>query len=85
MLNGTMVGERLDNFLNAPAHLASLSPNPETAVDTVFLTTLTRRANEEEKTKAVNAIGTKTGSRRSEEIIDLYWSLLNSAEFRWNH
>lgn len=85
MLNGEMVGERLDNFLNAPAHLAGLSPNRETAVDTVYLTTLTRRADEEEKNKAVSAIGDKQGPQRTEEIVDLYWSLLNSAEFRWNH
>jgi hypothetical protein len=85
MLNGEMVGERLDNFLNAPSHLGGLSPNPETAVDTVYLTTLTRRADEEERNKAVSAIGDKLGPQRTEEVIDLYWSLLNSAEFRWNH
>lgn len=85
MLNGKMVGDRLENVFSAPSHLGGLSPNRETAIDTVYLTTLTRRANQEEKIHAIKAIADKRGSRRTQEIIDLYWSLLNSAEFRWNH
>jgi len=85
MLNGEMVGERLENILNAPSHLASLSPDVDTAVDVIYLTTLTRHPNAEELDKAVNGLNETALDQRGEEVIDLYWSLMNSAEFRWNH
>ena len=85
LLNGEMVGERLENILNAPSHLANLSPDVGTTVDVIYLTTLTRHPNEEERNQAVSWINQQGRDQRSEEVIDLYWSLLNSAEFRWNH
>ena len=85
MLNGEMVGERLVNFLNAPSHLARLSPDIDTAVDVIYLTTLTRYPNAEEKRKAASWLNEQGRDQRGEEVIDLYWSLINSAEFRWNH
>ena len=85
MLNGSMIDDRLNNPLNAPLHLAALSPSLETAVNTVYLSTLTRRATEKEKQKFVKVAEAKQGQQRTEEVVDLYWSLLNSAEFRWNH
>ncbi len=85
MLNGAMIGERLKNGLNTPVHLTGISPDPKTAVDIVYLSTLTRRATPEEKERFVKRIEEKPGNQRDQEVIDLYWLLLNSAEFRWNH
>jgi hypothetical protein len=85
MLNGEMVGERLENIFNAPSHLARLSPDIDTTIDVIYLTTLTRYPNVEEKQKALSLLGEQPLDRRDEEVIDLYWSLMNSAEFRWNH
>lgn len=85
MLNGEMVGERLENIFNAPSHLARLSPDIDTTVDVIYLTTLTRYPNVEEKQKALSLLGEQPLDRRDDEVIDLYWSLMNSAEFRWNH
>lgn len=85
MLNGEMVGERLENVFNAPSHLATLSPDIDTTVDVIYLTTLTRHPNVEEMQKAESLLNEQPLDRRGEEVIDLYWSLMNSAEFRWNH
>ena len=85
MLNGEMVGERLENVLNVPSHLATLSPDIDTTVDVIYLTTLTRHPNVEEMQKAESLLNEQPLDRRGEEVIDLYWSLMNSAEFRWNH
>ena len=85
MLNGEMVGERLENILNAPSHLASLAPDFDAAVDVIYLTTLTRYPNDDERQKAVGWLSEQGRQQRGQEVIDLYWSLLNSAEFRWNH
>ena len=85
MLNGEMIGERLESGLNSPAHLSGLAPTPVRAVDIVYLSTLTRRATSEEKQRFVKGMDEKRGDERNQYVIDLYWSLLNSAEFRWNH
>ncbi len=85
MLNGNMVSERLKNELNSCAHVAGLSPDDETAVDVVYLSTLTRYPTAEERTRFANALEQLQGNDRRREVIDLYWVLLNSAEFRWNH
>ena len=85
MLNGEMVGERLENVLNSPSHLAALAPDIDTTLDVIYLTTLTRYPNVEEMQKAKSLLNKQPLDRRGEEVIDLYWSLMNSAEFRWNH
>jgi hypothetical protein len=33
----------------------------------------------------VSGLSGQNREQRGEEVIDLYWSLLNCAEFRWNH
>ncbi len=85
LLNGNMVKERLENGFNAPSHLAPLSPDPETAVEIVYLSTLSRRPTDEEKLTMVKTIESTSGNERGKEVVDLYWTLINSAEFRWNH
>lgn len=85
MLNGEMIGERLGSGLNTPLHLAGLAPNPEKAVEIVYLSTLTRRPSLIEKERFVNRIEALESQERAQEVVDLYWLLLNSAEFRWNH
>ena len=87
MLNGKMVAERLDNGLNTPAYLLGLSPNTEKVVETIYLSTLSRRPTELEKEHFVNLIEAENNDRESKrkEIVDLYWALINSSEFRWNH
>ncbi|MFT5303755.1 MAG: hypothetical protein ACI814_004575 [Mariniblastus sp.] len=85
MLNGKMIDERIESPLNAPLHLAGLAPNAAKAVEVVYLSTLTRRPSPEEAAEMVPAIETKRGKERTAEVLDLYWTLINSAEFRWNH
>ena len=41
--------------------------------------------NDDERQKAVGWLSEQGRQQRGQEVIDLYWSLLNSAEFRWNH
>ncbi len=85
MLNGNMVKERIDNPLNSPAHLAGLSPNDAKAVETIFLSTLTRRPSDTESEYFVNQLAGLSGNAKSRKIQDIYWTLTNSIEFNWNH
>ena len=70
------IGTVLGRFLDFKTCKISIDKNIEQTMKTL---------NEEERNQAVSWINQQGRDQRSEEVIDLYWSLLNSAEFRWNH
>jgi hypothetical protein len=83
MFNGEMLNNRIGDNSYSTAHIAGLSPNTETAIETIFLATLSRRPTDEESEFFLRRF-------EEEEVIndavkDLYWTLLNSLEFSWNH
>ncbi|MEM9942943.1 MAG: DUF1553 domain-containing protein [Planctomycetota bacterium] len=85
MLNGNMVNERVKNGLNSPSHLATVSPDDETTIETVYLSVLSRRPEPEEKEHFAIQLEGKSRGQKSRAVLDLYWTLINSAEFRWSH
>ena len=85
MLNGKLVNERIKDDVFAPAHIASLSPDAETAIETAFLCTLSRRPTESERAWFSIQISFDKRNSATRQIQDLYWSLLNSAEFATSH
>lgn len=85
MLNGDMLKERLQGPLSSVVKIALLSPDPETMVETIYLAVLTRRPSEELKEHFVRELAERKGERRGEKVQDIYWTLINSAEFAWNH
>lgn len=85
MLNGNMIAKQLSNDSTSTQHVSKLAPDAKTAVEVVFLCTLTRRPSPEERAKFEPEIEGKKGQQKTRAIVDLYWALLNSAEFRWNH
>lgn len=85
MLNGKMIDDRLANGFNAPLHLSQLSPSCRKTVEVIYLSTLSRRPNETEWNRFANELESVSGDERNEKAVDLYWALINSAEFRWNH
>ncbi len=85
MLNGEMIDERLGNGLSTPPHLMQLSPSAEKSVEIIYLSTLSRRPEQAELTRFASALSSLSGQQQNEKAVDLYWTLINSAEFRWNH
>ena len=85
MLNGKMISEIINSnpFLNASAHIDMFAPGDELAVQTVYLCVLNRYPTEKEKTHFEQRLA--SASQRGEAIEDLFWVLLNSTEFAWNH
>lgn len=58
----------------------------EERVETLFLATLTRRPEAEERSRFVEYVGRGGTTENSREALsDLLWALLNSAEFALNH
>ena len=86
MMNGELVRERTkeDLVTNAATRIAMLAPTNQKAIVTVYLAVLGRRPSARELehfSKRMSEPDVET-----EKIVeDLYWVLINSTEFSWNH
>jgi hypothetical protein len=87
MMNGRLVKDRTKSDLinNAATKIAQLSPTNEKAVETAYLTTLTRRPSAVELKHFATRLDDASSDARIDCLEDLYWVLLNSTEFSWNH
>jgi hypothetical protein len=86
MMNGVLVHERTkEDFNNASSRIAQLSPNDARAIEVAYLATLTRRPTPEEQQHFEKRLADSSGRTKPQALEDLYWTLLNSTEFAWNH
>lgn len=87
MMNGDLVKNRTKKDLmnNAATRVAQLAPDNEKAVEIAYLCVLTRRPSPRELKHFAAKLEGKQGDSRSTVLEDLYWVLLNSTEFSWNH
>jgi hypothetical protein len=85
MLNGDMIRERIDEGLGSPTKVAMLAPDPEKALEIIYLATMSRRPDLEEQARFGQKLREVWSMDRSVAIKDLYWTLINSAEFCWSH
>lgn len=88
MMNGGEIESRIkENIVtNAATQIAALAPNDAKAIEVAYLAALTRRPTEAESRHfaALLAEASDQPDRR-QRLEDLYWCLLNSTEFSWNH
>ena len=87
MMNGDLITDLTDHqsMLAAASRIATLAPNDRTAVETVYLATLTRLPSERERRHFERRLDKLAGRRRGEAVADLFWALMNCTEFSWNH
>ena len=83
MFNGEMVNKRISEGPFSSGHISGLSPDTEKAIETVYLATLSRRPASEELEYFVERFNEREDPKHS--VRQLYWSLINSLEFGWNH
>ena len=83
MFNGKMVSECLKEN-SSVAEMHWLSPDDKTTVETIFLATLSRRPTGAEEEFFLDRLSDRTVSKKR-QVADIYWSLINSLEFSWNH
>jgi len=88
LMNGNMVAEntRANPLTNAGTRIGMLAKDAATAVETVYLTILTRRPTTAESgyfTRLLAEAG--GGNARNKVMSDLCWTLMNATEFSWNH
>jgi hypothetical protein len=86
-MNGDIVSEKTKNDLLASAatQIAAFAPNDTMAVETSFVAVLTRHPTAEESEYFIGRLRDTKDRRRTDRLCDLYWTLLNSTEFSWNH
>lgn len=85
MLNGKLVSERVDaNPFNASARIAWMAPDDPKAVEAAYLAVLSRRPTPAEAAH-FEAFLKDPDLTRAQRLQDLFWALVNSTEFSWNH
>lgn len=85
MMNGSLIRERIESGpFTATTRIAHLAKSNPRAVEVAYLTVLTRRptALEAEHFEALLA---DPKADRPQILEDMYWVLVNSTEFSWNH
>jgi len=85
MFNGEMVNTRISDGAFSSGHIAGLSPDAKTAIETVFLAALSRRPTDQEYDYFLERFEIDDAEQRQEAVVQLYWTLINSLEFGWNH
>lgn len=87
LMNGQLVKERTGENLvmNASTRIAVQTSNNEQAVEAVYLAILTRHPDPLEKQHFASRLSTAKDRKRLDALEDLYWVLINSTEFSWNH
>ncbi|QDU62228.1 hypothetical protein Pan216_30950 [Planctomycetes bacterium Pan216] len=86
LMNGRETDKATEGGLfNGPGRVAILAPDDETAVDIAYLCCLTREPTEAEREHFVEILSDTHDKSRQRAIEDLYWALVNSMEFSWNH
>jgi hypothetical protein len=70
--------------MNASTRIGTLAPDDASAIETAYLAIFARRPTPEEAEFFIGKLGA-AGKQRGEAMADLYWTLMNSTEFSWNH
>ncbi len=83
--NNTRDYTNVDLVNNASSRIGTLVSNDAKAVELVYLSALNRRPSETELSKFTDYLEGKRNNTRSRAVGDIYWALLNSTEFSWNH
>lgn len=85
LMNGELIHERnKPGVFSAASRIAALAPNDVSAVEIAYLAVLTRRPTDEESAHFVAKLQA-AARERAVCMEDIFWTLLNSTEFAWNH
>ncbi len=87
VMNGSYVSERIKNnpIMNAATRIAQLASNDKVAVETAYLSTLNRLPTGTELNAFCARLHDTKANARSQAMGSIFWTLINSTEFQWNH
>jgi len=91
LMNGPLIGGATNPASGKLLKTLSAEGDPAKTLDNLYLATLSRPPTPEERTRLEQYLATDAGTaagdaaERERRLGDILWTLLNSAEFRWNH
>ena len=69
----------------AAGRIASMAGSDKRCLETTYLVCLSRRPTPAEQQYFLAQLHETTGKKRQKMAEDIFWSLLNSPEFSWDH
>jgi hypothetical protein len=84
LMNSKALQAKLGNKTGRARQLADSTKPPEEIVVELYLVTFSRPPSDEELKLAIRAFSA-SGATRQTATEDVFWSLMNSAEFVFNH
>ncbi|MDE0817009.1 MAG: DUF1553 domain-containing protein [Pirellulaceae bacterium] len=87
MMNGNFVTDRTrsSDDSNTAARIAAIAEDDTDAIEITYLCVLTRLPSETERNHFLTALHAVSPGQREQVLEDLFWTLINSTEFSWNH
>lgn len=87
LMNGNLVADRtkVDLVANASTRIAQMVSDDRQAVELTFLSVLNRLPTSPELGAFSQYLRGKSGDQRAAAVSDIYWAMINSTEFSWNH
>lgn len=83
VIGGSVIDEKVSHLNGYLAHLLELEPSPAEIVEFLYYRSLCRAPNDEESSHWTRVLSESATLREAAE--DLFWALLNSREFAFNH
>jgi hypothetical protein len=85
LMNGSLLHEKIkDSPFNASTRIGWMAADDAHAVEAAYLSVLTRRPAPEEAEHFQYFLA-ESELPRSQRFEDMFWALINSTEFSWNH
>lgn len=86
LMNGELVFDRTkEGLFTAATRIGWQARDDRAAIRSAYLAVLTREPTQAEVTHFQGRLNGCTGKERLRCMEDLYWALINSTEFSWNH
>lgn len=86
LMNGELVFEKTkDGLFTAATRIGQQASTDRSAVEAAYLATLTRRPTDKEAEHFETRLAGSKSNERSRRMEDIFWALINSTEFAWNH
>lgn len=87
VMNGGFIHERINEnpIMNAATRIANLATNDDAMIRSVYQAVLNRLPSDFELTAFRDELCADERQEKRLQIEDIYWILLNSTEFLWNH
>ncbi len=85
VIGGTVVENKVSHMQGYLARVLELRPELDELVENLYLRTVCRKPTAAETAFAVEQLAGKSGEELRDAAEDLFWALLNSREFAFNH